>query len=117
MQARLGRGAPGRVLAEDLRGQPVAQVRGGGVRGRQVGEELGRRGPALGVTGQAALDQRAEVLGNVVGVRLAVHHAVEQRRGVAAAERALAPRGVDEHAGQAEDIAGRADGEALGLLR
>src|SRR6185437_7164068 len=34
-----------------------------------------------------------------------------------AAERSLAPRGVDEHAGQAEDVAGRADGEAFGLLR
>ena len=47
--------------------------------------------------------------GTASEVRLAVHHAVDQRRGGPGAERSLAGGGEGQHRAQAEDVAGRSD--------
>ena len=83
----------------------------------RFGQQAGRGRPLGGIFFQAARDQRAYLGGQPVEVRRAEDHAVDQRRGRAAAERAFAGRGKREDRAQAENVAGRAHLPAVSLLR
>ncbi len=83
----------------------------------RLGQQLRGGGPLGWVLGQAALDQRADLGGQVIEVGRAEYHAVDQGGGGAGAERSLAGGGEGQHGAEAEDVAGRADQAALGLFR
>jgi hypothetical protein len=83
----------------------------------RLGQQLRGGGPLGGILGQAALDQRPDLSGQVFEVRRAVDHAVDQRGGGSGAERSLAGGGEGQHRAQAEDVAGRPDLAAFGLFR
>ncbi len=108
---RTGSGLP-RNLRRHRRREPASRD----IDIAELGQEIRRRRPAAGLLGQALLDQRAELGGDTVEVRSAVHDAVDQRGRGASAERAMPGGGVAEHRSEAEHIARRPDLAAFGLL-
>ncbi len=82
----------------------------------RFGKQLRGGGPLGGILGQAALDQRPDLGGQVSEVRRAVDHAVYQRGGGSGAERPLAGGGEGEDRTEAEDVAGRSNLAAFGLF-
>ncbi len=82
----------------------------------RLGQQLPGGGPPGWILGQAALDQRPDFGGQVFQVRRVVDHPVDQRGGGSGAERPLAGGGEGQDGAEAEDVAGRSDLAAFGLL-
>jgi hypothetical protein len=73
----------------------------------RLGQQLRGGGPLGRVLVRAALDERPDLGGQVIQVRRAVDHAVNQCGGGSGAERSLAGGGEGQHGAEAEDVAGR----------
>ena len=86
-------------------------------RGRRAGpQELRQRQPFRRVLGQAGRDQAAQARGHGAELGRCVDHPVQHGGRVAVAERHAAGGGEAQHAAEREDVAGRADRLAPGLL-
>ena len=112
-----GRVRPAREAGERC-GSPVraaSRGRAGPRRSRPAGRAAVGRWPGS-LARQRSISGRTSA-GHAIQARLAVDHAVDQRGGRPAAERPLARGGEGEDRAQAEDVAGRADLAAFGLLR
>ncbi len=85
--------------------------------GRRAGpQELRQRQPFRRVLGQAGRDQAAQARGHGAELGRCVDHPVQHGGRVAVAERHAAGGGEAQHAAEREDVAGRADRLAPGLL-
>jgi hypothetical protein len=88
----------------------------GRLEGADLGEQAVGGGPLRGVLGEAALDQRPHRGRHPVKVGGSVNDAIQQRRRCPRPERSLASAGEGQHRPEVEDIAGRPDFTAHGLL-